>query len=95
MNELPRRQLLKVGKYWSDSRERKDSTSHPRGTGEVASFMESQVSDFWIEVDDTEFLNYGAVVLVASLVAQLVKNPLAMQVTLVWFLGREDPLEKG
>ena len=31
----------------------------------------------------------------ASLVAQLVKNPPAMQVTLVQFLGREDLLEKG
>ena len=27
--------------------------------------------------------------------AQLVKNTLAMQETLVWFLGQEDPLEKG
>ena len=31
----------------------------------------------------------------ASLVAQLVKNPPAMQKTPVWFLGQEDPLEKG
>ena len=31
----------------------------------------------------------------ASLVAQLVKNPLAMKETLVQFLGWEDPLEKG
>ena len=31
----------------------------------------------------------------ASLVAQLVKNPPAMQETPVRFLGREDPLEKG
>ena len=31
----------------------------------------------------------------ASLVAQLVKNPPAMQETLVRFLGRENPLEKG
>ena len=30
----------------------------------------------------------------ASLVAQLVKNPPAMQETLVGFLGQEDPLEK-
>ena len=29
------------------------------------------------------------------LVAQLVKNPPAMQETLVQFLGRKDPLEKG
>ena len=31
----------------------------------------------------------------ASLVAQLVKNPPAMQATLVLFLGWENPLEKG
>ena len=30
----------------------------------------------------------------ASLIAQLVKNPPAMQETLVQFLGWEDPLEK-
>ena len=30
----------------------------------------------------------------ASLVAQMVKNPPAMQETSVQFLGREDPLEK-
>ena len=31
----------------------------------------------------------------ASLVAQLVKNPPAMQEIPVQFLGREDPLEEG
>ena len=31
----------------------------------------------------------------ASLVAQLVKNPLAMRETWVRSLGQEDPLEKG
>ena len=31
----------------------------------------------------------------ASLIAQLVKNPPAMQETLVQSLGQEDPLEKG
>ena len=31
----------------------------------------------------------------ASMVIQLVKNPPAMQETLVRFLGREDPLERG
>ena len=30
-----------------------------------------------------------------SLIAQLVKNPPAVQETPVQFLGREDPLEKG
>ena len=31
----------------------------------------------------------------ASIVAQLVKNLPAMQETWVWYLGWEDPLEKG
>ena len=31
----------------------------------------------------------------ASLVAQLVKNPPAIQETLLRFLGRKNPLEKG
>ena len=31
----------------------------------------------------------------ASLISQLVKNPPAMQETLVGFLGGEDPQEKG
>ena len=30
----------------------------------------------------------------ASLVAQLIKNPPAVQETWVWTLGQEDPLEK-
>ena len=34
-------------------------------------------------------------VLQASLIAQLVKNPPAMQEILVQLLVREDPLEKG
>ena len=31
----------------------------------------------------------------AALIAQLVKNPPAMQETPVQFLGQEDPMEKG
>ena len=34
-------------------------------------------------------------ILGASLIAQVVKNPPAMQESLVRFLGREDPLEEG
>ena len=40
-----------------------------------------------------DFEHYTAS-LQASLIAQLVKNPPAMQETLIQFLGREDPLEK-
>ena len=38
---------------------------------------------------------YALVGIRASLVAQLVKNPPAMQQTPVSFLGWEEPLEKG
>ena len=31
----------------------------------------------------------------AAMVAQMVKNPPAMQETWVWSLGQEDPLEEG
>ena len=41
------------------------------------------------ESDTTEWLNW------TELIAQLVKNPPAMQETQVQFPGREDPLEKG
>ena len=37
----------------------------------------------------------GLLQLRASLIAQLVKNPPAMQETQVQFLGWEDPLENG
>ena len=37
----------------------------------------------------------GLLQLGASLIAQLVKSPPAMQETRVQFLGWEDPLEKG
>ena len=38
-------------------------------------------------------LRYSLVLSGASLIAQLIKNPPAMQETPVQFLGREDPLE--
>ena len=41
------------------------------------------------------YIVYNIHVFVASLIAQLVKNPPAMQETPVQFLGQEDPLEKG
>ena len=40
-------------------------------------------------------LSYCLIIVKASLVAQLIKNLPAIQETLVQFLGREDPLEKG
>ena len=47
------------------------------------------------ESDTTERLTQTQASFWASLVAQLVKNPPAIRETLVRFLGREDPLEKG
>ena len=48
------------------------------------------------EQDDVEsFFPSSSILNLASLVAQLVKNPSAMQETLVRFLGREDLLKKG
>ena len=47
--------------------------------------------------DDEKFWRWIVVVIAhnVNMVAQLVKNPPAMQETPVRFLGREDPLEKG
>ena len=39
--------------------------------------------------------NCNIIPTLASLIAQLVKSPPAMQETLVQSLGQEDPLEKG
>ena len=41
------------------------------------------------------YISYMILYISASLIAQLVKNPPAMQETLVQFLGWKDPLEKG
>ena len=40
------------------------------------------------------YIQASLVYMWASLIAQLVKNPSAVQETLVQFLGWEDPLEK-
>ena len=42
-----------------------------------------------------EYNSYSNQYVHAFLIAQLVKNSSAMQEILVWFLGWEDPLEKG
>ena len=50
----------------------------------------------WIHID-SPMLYFGIfyVFIWASLVAQLVKNPPAIQENLVQFLGWDDPLEEG
>ena len=50
--------------------------------------------DFKVE-ELSVWINEHLLVFRVSLLAQLVKNPPAMQETPVWFLDQEDPLEKG
>ena len=45
--------------------------------------------------DAQQVIKVGPICAPPSILAQLLKNPPAMQETPVWFLGREDPLEKG
>ena len=40
-------------------------------------------------------MNFSYTFFMTSLIAQVVRNPPAMEETLVQFLGQEDPLEKG
>ena len=56
---------------------------------EVDVFLE--LSCFFDDPADVGNLISGS----SSLIAQLIKNPPAMQQTLVRFLGWEDPMEKG
>ena len=54
----------------------------------------------WQEIGGREACGAGVIILLvsspwASLIAQLVKNPPAVQETLVYFLEWEDSLEKG
>ena len=51
--------------------------------------------DFWVGKIHQRRDSYPLQYSWDSLVAQMVKNPLAMQETWVWFLGWEDTLEKG
>ena len=60
--------------------------------------MCSKFTVFWVIICKSFklFILYWCIAnLEDSPIAQLVKNPPAMQEILVQFLGREDPLEKG
>ena len=48
-----------------------------------------------LEASPGEGIGYPLQYFLTSLVAQMVKNPPAMQETWVRSLGQEDPLEKG
>ena len=62
--------------------------------GNIITFKATHSISQWILLEPFSQM-FPLVVYGASLVAQLVKNLLAMQETLVQFLGREDLLEKG
>ena len=64
-------------------------TSAPTAGCQLVPFLKQHLSVLKI-IFQVMYLAYRA-----SLVAQLIKNLPAMQETLVRFLGREDPLEKG
>ena len=56
----------------------------------------SDSSEGWkSEIKVTAYLAESFLPDLTSLIAQLIKNPPAMQETPVRFLDREDPLEKG
>ena len=55
----------------------------------------TQGSSSFCHLDRFCFLSQKLFSLWVPLIAQLVKNLPAMQETLVWFLGQEDPLEKA
>ena len=48
-----------------------------------------------LTIKEIQLKTKWCIIIWASLIAQLVKNPLAMKETMVWFMGWEDPLEKG
>ena len=64
--------------------------AHPKPTAGFLKVKESEVGQILGKFPTGISTFYWA-----SLIAQLVKNPPAMQETLVRFLGQEDPLEKG
>ena len=65
--------------------------------GKFSAERRSIVFVTWWESNKHEFMRPGGkqmAPLWASLIAQLIKNPPAMQESPVQFLGREEPLEK-
>ena len=75
----------------------KDPKAIPRLLRKVCYNLLEKSVLHWIGKWHHEILIFAIAYIIngASLVAQLVKNPPAMQETPVQFLGQEDPLEKG
>ena len=61
----------------------------------TAKIIERTVISKWYAFREKKKKTTTITLLLASMVAQLVKNLPAMQETQVRFLGQEDPLEKG
>ena len=57
--------------------------------------ISNQLSTFDYVISSVNELALHAKIIWASLVAQMIKNPRAMQETRAQSLGQEDPLEKG
>ena len=66
----------------------------PLEKGQAPQFWRPQ-ADPWVGKIPWRRDRLPTTVFLGSLAAQMVKNPPAMQVTLVWSLSQEDPLEKG
>ena len=74
--------------------------SCPCYVSEILSEKEFHPLSYWVSLKSSRlmwssFFSFILWLFWASLIVQLVKNPPAMQETLVRFLGQEDPLEKG
>ena len=87
--------LQEVGSQWGRQSARQVPSSKlcPKDYSFVGWFI--QLIHSLIQHSCVEILLYSYTHTRASLVAQLVKNSLAMWKTRVWSLGWEDPLEKG
>ena len=79
---------------WSQENQAKSSSGQPIGSFSSPTDKNSLLINHCIPVPSIHIYR-GSWRSRASLVAQLVRNPPAMQETLVQFLGWEDPLEKG
>ena len=54
-----------------------------------------KIQKIFLNLEESFFKSVRYVLVGASLVAKMIKNPPAMQETLVLLLGHKDPLEKG